>query len=193
MSPDREPEVDEPLKYPSPDAEVMESGPFYNTNNRDGLPEGTENHEHHLTEHVEMNDDHHEHGELTGNEAGSPQEHLSRPANLEELQLAAQLGHGLATTPILPATDPNMQVDESSLRSIMPHPDPEQHDDASYIQDTPTAESLAHHTLQASMLPAQYTVGIDNVPPRKRSKVSRACDECRRKVSFNVATICPFR
>ena len=181
MSQNREHETDEPqgVKYPSPDAEVMDSGPFYNTGSREDDQDHQENHDH-LHGHVDMHE--HEHADLSGQEAGTPQEHLSRPANLEELQLAAQLGHGLAGTTIMPATDPNMHVDDPNLRSIMPHPDPEDHDDTSYVQDASNADSMVQHPIQASLLSGQYGVGSDGIPPRKRSKVSRACDECRRKV-----------
>ncbi|KAF3054914.1 hypothetical protein GL218_07300 [Daldinia childiae] len=50
-----------------------------------------------------------------------------------------------------------------------PHQQPPQ------IQPQSTMEQLAqHYAAQASAIP-------DGIPPRKRSKVSRACDECRRK------------
>ncbi|KAI1374473.1 hypothetical protein F4677DRAFT_170467 [Hypoxylon crocopeplum] len=48
------------------------------------------------------------------------------------------------------------------------HPQPQ------HLQPQGTAEQLAqHYAVQASAIP--------EIPPRKRSKVSRACDECRRK------------
>ncbi|KAI0379006.1 hypothetical protein F5Y04DRAFT_138774 [Hypomontagnella monticulosa] len=52
-----------------------------------------------------------------------------------------------------------------------PHPQQQPH----HMQPQSTIDQLAqHYAAQASAMP-------DNIPPRKRSKVSRACDECRRK------------
>ncbi|KAI1806292.1 hypothetical protein F4811DRAFT_157435 [Daldinia bambusicola] len=49
------------------------------------------------------------------------------------------------------------------------------HQQPPHIQPQSTMEQLAqHYAAQASAIP-------DGIPPRKRSKVSRACDECRRK------------
>ncbi|OTA88266.1 hypothetical protein M434DRAFT_15087 [Hypoxylon sp. CO27-5] len=57
-----------------------------------------------------------------------------------------------------------------------PQPHPHPHQQPPHIQSQSTMEQLAqHYAAQASVMPA------DNIPPRKRSKVSRACDECRRK------------
>ncbi|KAI2780375.1 hypothetical protein F4815DRAFT_470015 [Daldinia loculata] len=54
-------------------------------------------------------------------------------------------------------------------------PHPHQHQQPAQIQPQSTMEQLAqHYAAQASAIP-------DGIPPRKRSKVSRACDECRRK------------
>ncbi|PHH70826.1 hypothetical protein CDD80_5707 [Ophiocordyceps camponoti-rufipedis] len=173
MSPSRqgEPEEASGLTYPSPSAEAMDAGPFYHANARDGPSD----------HHPDQADQHGQHdvvqdqGQMPPPDSASPPQHVSRPANLEELQLAAQLGDGLAGNPMIPATDPNMNVDEHGMRSIMPHPDPEHHQAAQYVHDAPPTDHLA-----MPVGPPQYQMN-DGIPPRKRSKVSRACDECRRK------------
>lgn len=106
---------------------------------------------------------------------------MSRPPNLEELQLAAQLGQGLAGASMMPTTDPNMSVEDSGLRNIMPHPEPEPQQAQPYVQETPTTDSMVPHGVPVVTAPMHPSFPIDAVPPRKRSKVSRACDECRRK------------
>lgn len=153
----------------------MDTGPFYNSNGRDDTHEPHEHTDHHVDGHLSGPDDQsHLHTE-------EDSQHASRPANLEELQLAAQLGQGLAGAGMLPATDPNMSVDESSMRSIMPHPESDHHT-STYVHDTPTSDHMVQHSMHMPVGPplGQYNI-VDGVPPRKRSKVSRACDECRRK------------
>lgn len=194
MSVPQENEVEDAnnLSYPSPGAEAMEAGPFYNTNGREGVPDHQEHHDQQQHQHVPDQvpvQDHQVQGEaLPPQEPDNTQQHVSRPPNLEELQLAAQLGQGLAGTSMMPTTDPGMNVEDPSLRSIMPHPEPEQQQQQqqhtpSYVQDTPNADPMTQHAMPVPVgppMPAQYSLG-DNIPPRKRSKVSRACDECRRK------------
>ncbi|CAJ0547743.1 Ff.00g044970.m01.CDS01 [Fusarium sp. VM40] len=200
MSAKMEPEADDAnVTYPSPGAEAMESGPFYNTGGRDGAQEHQE-HDHHdhtgshhephhepdhhvpgQVQHVQVPD--HNQNEMQPTEPEAPQQHVSRPANLEELQLAAQLGQGLAGTSMMPTTDPNMNVEDPNLRSIMPHPEPDQQQTPSYVHDTPTSDPMVSHAMSVSVgapLTPQYPLDT-SIPPRKRSKVSRACDECRRK------------
>ncbi|KAF4122706.1 Fungal specific transcription factor domain [Geosmithia morbida] len=221
MSPERDDNVEgaDDMHYPSPGAEPMDAGPFYQPTGRDDQqPDGMEDqqqqhqqpedqqqqadhipeHQQHdgggvaedgLADHTALKQDGttelHHHDQQP--EPSTPQQQQStRPANIEELQLAAQLGQGLTGTPMIPPSDANMSVDESSLRNIMPHPDPDQQHQqhqqtpAYGIHDTPTSESIITHGLQVAQLPPHYSLG-DNIPPRKRSKVSRACDECRRK------------
>ncbi|KAM0351981.1 hypothetical protein ACHAPU_002499 [Fusarium lateritium] len=191
-----EPEADDPnVTYPSPGAEAMESGPFYNTGAREGAQEHQE-HDHHdhtgshhephhdvseQVQHVQVTD--HNQNDLQPPEPENPQQHVPRPANLEELQLAAQLGQGLAGTPMMPTTDPSMNVEDPNLRSIMPHPEPDQQQTPSYVHDTPTSDPMVSHAMSVPVGPPltpQYPLDT-SIPPRKRSKVSRACDECRRK------------
>ncbi|KAI8674837.1 Zn(2)-C6 fungal-type domain-containing protein [Fusarium keratoplasticum] len=199
MSTSRDTEAEDAnITYPSPGAEAMEAGPFYNTGGREGAQDHQEHHEHHEAHHEphhEQPEHHvpdqvqhvpvpeHDQGELPPPEPETPQQHITRPANLEELQLAAQLGQGLAGTSMMPTTDPNMNVEDPNLRSIMPHPEPDQQQTPSYVQDTPTTDPMVPHAMPVPVgppMPPQYP--IDNsIPPRKRSKVSRACDECRRK------------
>ncbi|KAG5921688.1 hypothetical protein E4U42_005766 [Claviceps africana] len=170
------------LTYPSPGAEPMDSGPFYHSKpEQHGQPEPE------VPE--ESQGQEHEQAQMDTQQISSPQHHISRPANLEELQLAAQLGQGLAGTSIMSATDDaSMNVDDPSLRNIMPHshphPDPsDQHQPSPYVQEEATADSMVQHQMsvpiEGSVAP-QYSMG-DDIPPRKRSKVSRACDQCRRK------------
>lgn len=107
---------------------------------------------------------------------------MSRPPNLEELQLAAQLGQGLAGASMMPATDPNMSVEDPNLRNIMPHPEPEPQQAPAYVQETSTTDSMVSHGMPVAVTaPMHPSFPIESIPPRKRSKVSRACDECRRK------------
>ncbi|KPM42876.1 hypothetical protein AK830_g3686 [Neonectria ditissima] len=183
MSAPRDPEVDDAnISYPSPGAEAMEAGPFYNTGVREGVPDHQDHTDHHVPEQVQVQVQEHDQGELS-TEPATPQQHVSRPANLEELQLAAQLGQGLAGTPIMPTTDPNMSVEDPNLRSIMPHPEHQQQHTPSYVQDTPSTDPMVSHSMSVPVgppMPPQYTMD-NSIPPRKRSKVSRACDECRRK------------
>ncbi|KAG6014705.1 hypothetical protein E4U43_006242 [Claviceps pusilla] len=170
------------LTYPSPGAEPMDSGPFYHSKpDQHGQPERQVP--------VEAQVQEHEQAQMDTQHISSPQHHMSRPANLEELQLAAQLGQGLAGTSIMPATDPSMNVDDPNLRNIMPHShahsDPsDQHQPPSYVQEEPTTtDAMVQHQMSVPIEPsvaAQYSIG-DEIPPRKRSKVSRACDQCRRK------------
>lgn len=183
MSPNRDGEPDEAnnISYPSPGAEAMDAGPFYHTATRDGPQEHEEHPDQHVPDQVQVGE--HDQGELPPHDSESAQ-HVSRPANLEELQLAAQLGQGLAGTPLMPATDPNMNVEDPNLRNIMPHPEPEQQQTPSYVHETPQPDPMVQHSMPVPLAPAplppQYALA-DGVPPRKRSKVSRACDECRRK------------
>ncbi|KFA65278.1 hypothetical protein S40285_02675 [Stachybotrys chlorohalonatus IBT 40285] len=182
MGPNRDGEPDEAnnISYPSPGAETMDAGPFYHTGTRDGAPDADQQ-DQHVPDQVHVED--HDHPDLQHHEAETPQQHASRPPNLEELQLAAQLGQGLAGTPLLAATGPNMNVEDPGLRTIMPHPEPEQHHTPSYVHDTPVSDPMAQHSMPVPVgpsIPPQYSVD-DGIPPRKRSKVSRACDECRRK------------
>lgn len=188
MSTDRDEQADpaNEVRYPSPGAEALDAGPFYHTTGRDATHDPQ--HEHHpdqqhvddVTDHVQVKEQ--SQPEMHHNpDPSTPHQHSNRPPNLEELQLAAQLGDGLAGTSMMPATDPNMNIDEHSLRNMMPPPDPDQQHTPSYIQDTPTSDGMVSHGLGVGQaLPAHYSLG-DGIPPRKRSKVSRACDECRRK------------
>jgi hypothetical protein len=182
MGPDRDENNDgtDDLRYPSPSAEASVSGPFYHTNPQDG---GLEHDPQEPQDHSKEQGLGHDQADMHQTDPSTPQQqHVPRPPNLEELQLAAQLGHGLAGTPMMPATDPNMSVDDPNLRSLMPHPDSEPQQNTAYMQDPPHAESMVPHGLPVNVTGALQHYGLnDNIPPRKRSKVSRACDECRRK------------
>lgn len=183
---DEEAEEANGISYPSPGGEAMEAGPFYHTNGRESSQERQAHEEQHVGDQSQSQsqdpDQPQDHGHMAGQDAGANSQHVSRPANLEELQLAAQLGQGLAGAPIMSATDPNMNVDDSNMRNILPHPEADGQHTPSYVQGTPTSDHMVQHPMQVPVgaLPGQYGLG-DGIPPRKRSKVSRACDECRRK------------
>lgn len=98
--------------------------------------------------------------------------------------------HGLAELP--ETIQPSIQQDlQHSLQHVMPHHDP-QHEPQhpQHVQHAPHPQhpSYMDHQQQPPHLAAAVPMGLDqgqygvgDIPPRKRSKVSRACDECRRK------------
>ena len=123
------------------------------------------------------------------------------PHNIRELQIAAQLGRDLAGAASLMQNAGNEiamdHVPDQTLRNILPHPAPEtesqhqqlheaQQDAASQVQHY-VSEPQHHPDQMALAMPmsldhhASTHFGSAEPPPRKRSKVSRACDECRRK------------
>lgn len=87
----------------------------------------------------------------------------------EELQLAAQLGRGHAVMTGPPAVDPNEQDPRGH-----PHANPS---GIGHHYEHDPLHSQQHGPME--QMGGQYSGGADT--PRKRSKVSRACDECRRK------------
>lgn len=73
-----------------------------------------------------------------------------------------------------------LQNHNHELQEVMQqHPgQPPQHH---YEANTPSQTRLPHHmSMEHLQAHGQYQLA-DTTPPRKRSKVSRACDECRRK------------
>ncbi|KAK3381637.1 hypothetical protein B0H63DRAFT_210824 [Podospora didyma] len=139
------------------------------------------------------------------------QEHHAHPsASVEELQLAAQLTQGLALPTAVPQNhsreaevpqeDHDMQGQEDpnhlqeqlqaelqnhdhelqNVQNVLPH---EQHEEQPqphhYVQEPPPPPHIAPH-IPLNHLAHQYHIH-ESTPPRKRTKVSRACDECRRK------------
>ncbi|TDZ28327.1 putative transcriptional regulatory protein [Colletotrichum trifolii] len=157
--------------YPSPSVDGQDTGPYYHATPReDSQPEPQPP------------------------PPSTPQQPTAHAASVEELQLAAQLGQDLASEPMMHVTDPSMNVEDSSLRSIMPHPEQTQHQPPPppppppprpYVPEDPLPEPLPQHVavsvpMDHHHLSQAYPLG-DSTPPRKRSKVSRACDECRRK------------
>lgn len=173
--------------YPSPTPESREPPPYYGHD---------PDHEHDVPPQEPQQQD----------SSATPHQ-SSHAASVEELQLAAQLGQDLAAEPMLPVTDPNMKFDEPPLRNIMPHPDDHQlrlpqtedsglrnvmpHSDDVQSRSFIPEESVPAHSMQHASqgqvpviqnLPHSFSATVDDAtPPRKRSKVSRACDECRRK------------
>ncbi|KAH6617058.1 hypothetical protein F5144DRAFT_596152 [Chaetomium tenue] len=74
----------------------------------------------------------------------------------------------------------NHELQGHELQDVLSHPgQPQQHH---YTQNPPPPPQLPHHMSMdhLSQVHSQYQMP-DATPPRKRSKVSRACDECRRK------------
>lgn len=124
------------------------------------------------------------------------------PHNIRELQLAAQLGHDLANTGLLiHGTSSEMHIESNTdpaLRAILPHPPQESNETVhSHIPESEhDATGQAHHYVTETPHPDQISLAMPmhlehhhsagpfypgETAPRKRSKVSRACDECRRK------------
>ncbi|KAG6034723.1 hypothetical protein E4U41_006404 [Claviceps citrina] len=177
------------LTYPSPGAEPMDSGPFYHSKTEQHGQPGPQ-----VMDEVQAQE--HEQAQMATHQTSSPEHHISRPANLEELQLAAQLGQGLAGTSIMPATDPSMDVDDPNLRNMTPHSyahaDPsDQHHPSPYVQEAPTTDSMAQHQMPGPFgppVPPRYPMG-DTIPPRKRSKVSRACDDYIKELADRIHSI----
>ncbi|KAF6834396.1 C6 finger domain-containing protein [Colletotrichum musicola] len=145
--------------YPSPTTDAQDAGPYYHAPPR-------------------------EESQQEPHPPPTPQQQPPHSASVEELQLAAQLGHDLAGEPMMHVTDPNMNVEDPNLRTIMPHPEQPQHQPPPrpYAEE-PLPEPLPPQHVSGSVpldhhhLPQAYALG-DSTPPRKRSKVSRACDEC---------------
>ncbi|KAK0709800.1 hypothetical protein B0T26DRAFT_654454 [Lasiosphaeria miniovina] len=160
-----------------------------------------------LEQHVQH--EHHDLHELQElQDVSSPDLHHSRPSvSVEELQLAAQLTQGLA--PMMAAAqnhvqepdmsheghggqdqeEPNLQEQlqaelqnhDHELQNVMPHDEQQSQAHPLYVQQQhPPPPPLPQHIPMDHLGHQQYQLQ-DSTPPRKRSKVSRACDECRRK------------
>ncbi|KAK2013873.1 hypothetical protein LZ32DRAFT_529648 [Colletotrichum eremochloae] len=182
MPEERNQDSDRMQSYPSPSTEAQNTGPYYHDESRDDTQQQDQ-----------------------PQPPPTPQQQPSHSASVEELQLAAQLGQDLAAEPMMHVTDPSMNVEDPSLRSIMPHPHSHPHPEQPqpqpqpqhqapppppppprpYAPEEPLPESLQQHVsvpvaMDHHNLAQSYALG-DSTPPRKRSKVSRACDECRRK------------
>ncbi|KAJ2898575.1 uncharacterized protein MKZ38_003820 [Zalerion maritima] len=121
-------------------------------------------------------------------------QHQLQPAQkTQQTQQATQAHHSQpASAPSpLPAPAPIQKVQPSPPMHIPVAPRPRPQDQHPHSQPSQYAQD--HHqpvlapqmnTLDAHHLAAQYVAtatSVDSTPPRKRSKVSRACDECRRK------------
>ena len=93
--------------------------------------------------------------------------HQQRLSNSDELQLAAQLSRGIE--PMMGAADGGGLSDapDGAAQSSAHQYAPEQH-----VQG-----EMNHGPMDQS----PYNMADGTMAPRKRSKVSRACDECRRK------------
>lgn len=128
------------------------------------------------------------------NDFESQEPNLQSLQQLQDQQDADMQGqdHGL---PELPENiPPSIQQDlQHSLQHVMPHPDAQQDSQHSqHAQHAPHPQHahppyMDHQQQPTHLAPAvpmgldQAQYGVGDIPPRKRSKVSRACDECRRK------------
>ncbi|KAM7207291.1 hypothetical protein V8F20_002353 [Naviculisporaceae sp. PSN 640] len=92
-------------------------------------------------------------------------------ANLEQLQ--AQLQNHVQN-------HEQMQSRENKLEEVLAHADQSQVQHL-YGQNTPQPQHGQSLTPIDGLPHSPYALIDANTPPRKRSKVSRACDECRRK------------
>ncbi|KAI0168990.1 hypothetical protein GGR52DRAFT_500463 [Hypoxylon sp. FL1284] len=106
------------------------------------------------------------------------EQHLDHEQHLEHEQQHLQHEHPLQHE------DP-LQHDES--HQYLPDQHPQEHQDMSLPPQSQDPNDQSHIPPQGTMeqiaqhYAAQATAMPDSIPPRKRSKVSRACDECRRK------------
>jgi hypothetical protein len=89
----------------------------------------------------------------------------SRMSNSDELQLAAQLSRNLE--PMMGPGNPG-DASDSPVQGVNPN---HQYASEQHMQQ------MDHGVMNES----QYGMDDGTTAPRKRSKVSRACDECRRK------------
>jgi len=94
--------------------------------------------------------------------------------SLQSLQNLQNQDRGLQA---MPNQDPSLHSDPN-LQNVMPHPEAAQAHH--YVENPPPPPSHLPPHVQMGM-PQSHQYSVDNIPPRKRSKVSRACDECRRK------------
>lgn len=134
---------------------------------------------------------------VVGGSSAEENDFESQEPNLQSLQQLQDQDddmqgqdHGL---PELPENiPPSMQQDlQDSLRNVMPHPDSQQEPQhPQHVQHAPHPQHASYmdHQQQPTHLAPAVPMGLDqaqyavgDIPPRKRSKVSRACDECRRK------------
>jgi hypothetical protein len=109
---------------------------------------------------------------------GEVEQVQSQPeSNLQEQLEASLQNHERA----MRAHEQELQSHNHSLQDVLPHAG--QHQAHHYSQDPPQPPHLPHHMSSEHGLPQTHPAYqlADATPPRKRSKVSRACDECRRK------------
>jgi hypothetical protein len=157
--------------YPSPIGDGMDGEPFYT---RDAQhPSQEEVNQETSQDNTQSDSSHSSDAQLQAD---------TRPHNLEELQLAAQqISQRLADGSALGVEISSLNAEhlaDPTLRDIMPQPGNDQSAVLPYLPrlagQLPVGQSPS-----AAQQPAQYPAA--QTPPRKRSKVSRACDECRRK------------
>ncbi|KAL2128362.1 hypothetical protein VTI74DRAFT_9279 [Chaetomium olivicolor] len=110
---------------------------------------------------------------------GQAQTQPGAEPNLQE-QLEASLQDHEQLEASLRNQEHDLQTHNHELQSVLSHEAPPQ--PHHYPQNHPAVPHLPHNMSLEHLPPThpQYQLS-DATPPRKRSKVSRACDECRRK------------
>jgi len=95
-------------------------------------------------------------------------------SSADELQLSAQISRGLA--PIMNAGPggPGPENQGSRAPGVINH-------QYEHEQDPRRQAHMQLHESPMDQMGGQYNAQDGSLAPRKRSKVSRACDECRRK------------
>jgi hypothetical protein len=101
----------------------------------------------------------------------------SNVPNSDELQLTAQLSRGLV--PIMNAAQGGPMPDGQDPRGQSQGNPNHQYEHQAESHQHPALIQQGHSPMDH--MGAQYGTPDGSMAPRKRSKVSRACDECRRK------------
>lgn len=126
------------------------------------------------------------------NDFESQEPTLHNLQQLQDQQDVAMQGQEQGVPDLPEAIQPSIQQDlQHSLQHVMPHPDsqhePHHPEHAQHGTHPQHVSYMDHQQQPAHLAPAvpmgldQVQYGVGEIPPRKRSKVSRACDECRRK------------
>jgi hypothetical protein len=122
-------------------------------------------------------------------EAPVGHEHPSAGRQAHEEALAHREPSGQAQEPALHIHDPRLQHQDPALQhqdvsihNVLPAPVAEpQQSSYMHVAAQPHHPSLPQALHMQMSHQAYANTAMDTTPPRKRSKVSRACDECRRK------------
>lgn len=121
----------------------------------------------------------HGHGQPQEHQQLQPQEHQQLPPQQDNAQ-PMQEPQGQGDQDIHQQIQDQLRSHEHDLQDIMQSAGQQNGLPAEHRYHNPVPPSAQPHGLPAMPLDS-YQYPVDNTPPRKRSKVSRACDECRRK------------